>query len=164
MPTATKRRRRAARAGSLTVTPEPARANALVEIAGAPSGAATFTLSRTGPSGVPAVVRGAAGAVVGGDPMTVRDYEVPFGVPLVYTCTFYDAAGLSLGTASADFTMPYSEKHRLVLRGDAFNTFNHPNFAPPSSSLSNLSTFGQITKIADGAAPRVLQVALRYEF
>ena len=63
---------------------------------------------------------------------------------------------------SKTFTMPYSDKHRLVFRADSFNTFNHPSFNPPASSLSNLSSFGFITSTS--SAPRVLQVALRYEF
>jgi hypothetical protein len=63
---------------------------------------------------------------------------------------------------SKSFTMPWSEKHRLVLRGDSFNTFNHPSFNAPGSTLSNLSAFGLITSTS--SSPRVLQVALRYEF
>jgi hypothetical protein len=62
------------------------------------------------------------------------------------------------------FAMPWSENHRLVFRWDSFNTFNHPNFAPPNSTLSNVSSFGFITSIANNTAPRVFQLALRYEF
>ena len=68
---------------------------------------------------------------------------------------------IDMGVSKA-FTMPWSEKHRLVLRGDAFNVFNHPSFSAPGSTLSNLSSFGLITSTQ--STPRVLQVALRYEF
>lgn len=68
---------------------------------------------------------------------------------------------IDMGLAKS-FVMPWSEKHKLILRGDAFNTFNHPSFNPPGSTLSNTSTFGFITSTS--SSPRVLQVALRYEF
>ncbi len=63
---------------------------------------------------------------------------------------------------SKSFTLPWSERQKLVLRGDSFNTFNHPNFNPPNSTLSNLSSFGLITSTA--STPRVLQVSLRFQF
>lgn len=69
---------------------------------------------------------------------------------------------------SKGFTMPWSEKQKLVFRWDSFNTFNHPNFNPPASTLNDLSSFGFITSTvtptgADQSA-RVFQLALRYEF
>jgi hypothetical protein len=74
------------------------------------------------------------------------------------------------------FKMPWSERQRLRLRMDSFNTFNHPSFNPPgtvggtngsgisgnNTSLSSASTFGIITSTS--STPRVLQFALRYEF
>jgi Carboxypeptidase regulatory-like domain len=71
---------------------------------------------------------------------------------------------------SKSFKMPWSEKQRLRLRMDTFNTLNHPSFNPPgtnngftnNTTLSNTSTFGIITSTA--STPRVLQFALRYEF
>jgi hypothetical protein len=63
---------------------------------------------------------------------------------------------------SKSFTLPWSERQKLVLRGDSFNTFNHPSFSPPNSTLSNLSSFGLITSTA--STPRVLQVSLRFQF
>jgi hypothetical protein len=59
--------------------------------------------------------------------------------------------------------MPF-ENHRLMLRGEAFNAFNHVNFqfnSTPNLSLATPSTFGELTRTAD---PRVMQFALRYEF
>ena len=64
---------------------------------------------------------------------------------------------------SKSFRMPF-ENHRLMLRGEAFNAFNHVNFqfnSTPNLSLASPSTFGELSKTAD---PRVIQFALRYEF
>ncbi|HXY24817.1 MAG TPA: carboxypeptidase regulatory-like domain-containing protein [Candidatus Acidoferrum sp.] len=61
------------------------------------------------------------------------------------------------------FKVPKSERQRFILRMDTFNTFNHPVFnGPASATLANTSQFGIITSTA--SVPRVLQVALRYEF
>ena len=38
-----------------------------------------------------------------------------------------------------------TERFSIQLRGEAFNLFNHPNFANPQSSLSTPSTFGRST-------------------
>jgi hypothetical protein len=56
--------------------------------------------------------------------------------------------------------MPF-EGHRVSVRGEAFNAFNHVNFTTPNLSLATPSTFGELTKTSD---PRVMQFALRYEF
>jgi hypothetical protein len=61
---------------------------------------------------------------------------------------------------SKSFRMPF-EGHRISVRGEAFNAFNHVNFTTPNVSLATPSTFGELTKTAD---PRVMQFALRYEF
>ena len=39
----------------------------------------------------------------------------------------------------------WRERLNLQLRMDAFNVFNHPNFATPNAAVSNPSNFGQIT-------------------
>jgi hypothetical protein len=73
----------------------------------APATAATVTISRTGPSGTPATVRGwQAAAVVGGAAVVARDFEAPIGVPLVYTATAHDAGGAAVGTQTATITVP----------------------------------------------------------
>jgi len=59
------------------------------------------------------------------------------------------------------FTMPWSESQRLQFRADAFNVFNNVSFAPPATAI-NAGSFGVITSQEN--SPRVLQVALRYEF
>jgi hypothetical protein len=42
-------------------------------------------------------------------------------------------------------TTMWREKINLQLRMDAFNVFNHPNFANPAANWSNPSTFGVIS-------------------
>uniref|UniRef100_Q02AQ7 TonB-dependent transporter Oar-like beta-barrel domain-containing protein n=1 Tax=Solibacter usitatus (strain Ellin6076) TaxID=234267 RepID=Q02AQ7_SOLUE len=63
-------------------------------------------------------------------------------------------------SVSKSFRLPW-EGHRVSIRGEAFNAFNHVNFTTPNVSLATPSTFGELTKTAD---PRVMQFALRYEF
>ncbi len=60
-----------------------------------------------------------------------------------------------------NFAMPWSDHQRLQFRTDAFNVFNNVSFAPPSNGL-NSASFGIIN--AQQNAPRVLQVALRFDF
>jgi hypothetical protein len=64
---------------------------------------------------------------------------------------------------SKSFTLPW-EHMRVSLRGEAFNVFNNVEWGAPSLSLANPTTFGEITGYATGAAPRVMQFALRLEF
>ena len=61
-----------------------------------------------------------------------------------------------------EFTMPWSEKQKLQFRADAFNIFNHTNFALPGASLINTATFGDITSTVNDA--RQLQLGLKYSF
>ena len=61
------------------------------------------------------------------------------------------------------FKVPKAERQQFILRLDTFNTFNHPVFNGPSSAtIFDTSQFGIVTSTA--STPRVLQVALRYEF
>jgi hypothetical protein len=60
-----------------------------------------------------------------------------------------------------NFLMPWSDRHFIQFRAEAYNGFNHTNFADPTANI-NSSTFGQITKQANDN--RVLQFALRYHF
>ena len=61
------------------------------------------------------------------------------------------------------FRLP-RESMRLNFRAEAFNLLNNVNFGIPNLSLASPTTFGEITTYANGAAPRVLQMALRFEF
>jgi hypothetical protein len=66
-----------------------------------------------------------------------------------------------------NFTMPYSEHHHLQIRFDAFNTFNHTDFANPGvagTKYIDQGGFGQITGTNAALPPRQLQLAARYTF
>lgn len=61
----------------------------------------------------------------------------------------------------------WNEKYKLQFRAEAYNAFNHTNFALPSSININASNFGQITStssISGDQSARVLQFALRFDF
>jgi hypothetical protein len=73
-----------------------------------------------------------------------------------------------------NFTMPFSEKHQLQFRFEAFNFPNHPNWGNPNSNLAS-ATFasGSLTPASQGAFGtitgtrtnmRQLQFALKYSF
>jgi hypothetical protein len=53
-----------------------------------------------------------------------------------------------------------TETTSIQFRAEAFNIFNHAQFNSPDSNI-NHSTFGQILSTAD---PRILQLALRFQF
>jgi Carboxypeptidase regulatory-like domain len=72
---------------------------------------------------------------------------------------------------SKNFRMPWSEHHTVQFRWEAFNVFNHVNFAVPgdpnvltnsNNILLNPSGFGVITQTAGSA--RQMQFSLRYDF
>ncbi|MDD5544232.1 MAG: carboxypeptidase-like regulatory domain-containing protein [Acidobacteriia bacterium] len=60
-----------------------------------------------------------------------------------------------------NWKMPWSESHRLQLRWESYNFFNHNSFGLPNLSITS-SSFGLITGSA--SSPRVMQFALRYDF
>jgi len=60
------------------------------------------------------------------------------------------------------FQMPW-EGHRLTLRADLFNAFNHVQYGFPSQAVTN-TNFGAITSTATQYAPRNIQVSLRYQY
>jgi len=78
----------------------------------------------------------------------------------------YWSADISL---AKNFALPW-EGHRIQLRMDAFNAFNHNVFANPGVTLfgttctssSTSCNFGQITTSA--STPRQIQFAIRYDF
>jgi hypothetical protein len=102
------------------------------------------------------------------------------------TCAFVSPAqgptGLSLfgtegrniltgpGYTDLDFGLSKSmafraEKHRLMLRGDFFNLFNHPNFDIPNHVLG-VSNFGKVlsANFYGSKPPRQVQLSARYIF
>ena len=60
------------------------------------------------------------------------------------------------------FSMPW-EGHKLTVRADLFNAFNHVQYGFPSSVTTN-TNFGAITSAATLYAPRNIQVSLRYQY
>ena len=64
-------------------------------------------------------------------------------------------------SAHKQFQMPYSDRHALQLRFEAFNVLNHPVWSPPNVNTQS-SAFGTVTGTA--VAMRQLQVALKYLF
>jgi hypothetical protein len=58
-------------------------------------------------------------------------------------------------------TFKISERQTLLVRGEAFNILNHPNFALPNNNQSS-GSFGQISSTV--GTPRTLQLAVKYLF
>jgi hypothetical protein len=58
-------------------------------------------------------------------------------------------------------TFQIREGQSLLLRGEAFNILNHPNFGLPNNNQSS-GSFGQITSTVGN--PRILQLAVKYIF
>ena len=54
-----------------------------------------------------------------------------------------------------------AERHAILFRAEAYNLFNNVNFATPNSNRSQ-ATFGKISSTVGN--PRMLQMALRYDF
>lgn len=62
---------------------------------------------------------------------------------------------------SKDFPLNFREGTKLTFRWEAFNLFNHVQFAAPNATVGT-SNFGQITSQAN--APRIQQLSLRLNF
>jgi Carboxypeptidase regulatory-like domain len=61
----------------------------------------------------------------------------------------------------------FREKYKLQFRAEAYNAFNHPNFALPANTNFQQTNFGQITHTSSTSGDqqaRVLQFALRLDF
>jgi hypothetical protein len=89
---------------ALTATVEPDARNVRLDYT-VPATGATTTFSRTGPSGVAAVVRGWDAAAVVPGALVARDFEVPIGVPLTYTAETRNAAGSVVSTTTTTITI-----------------------------------------------------------
>jgi hypothetical protein len=76
------------------------------------------------------------------------------------------------GRTNVDFsvakTTAITERLKLEIRGDAFNLFNHAEFANPSTDITS-TRFGRITTTGDPGPPidhkeRIIQLAARFTF
>jgi len=94
---------------ALAASLEAARQSARLDLTGVPAGAATYTITRTSPSGNTAGVRGAVDAPVSIPEQIAHDWELPFGVDLAYQAEIFDAAGTVLGTAAATFRLDWAD-------------------------------------------------------
>ena len=54
------------------------------------------------------------------------------------------------------------ETHAVTFRAEGYNLFNNANFANPGVSLTTPATFGKVSAIVGN--PRIMQLALRYDF
>lgn len=58
----------------------------------------------------------------------------------------------------------FQERYKVQLRADAFNIFNHPNFAVPSSAISNPASLGVIASTSNGYEARTVEFAAKFNF
>jgi len=84
------------------------------------------------------------------------------------------ARGTVFGPGFADFDLSGEKDTRITerllfrLRADAFDIFNHPNFAQPAGSVGSPTSFGQISSTrfatSDGGSSRQLQISGKFIF
>lgn len=62
--------------------------------------------------------------------------------------------------------IPFRDRYRLPLRGEAINTFNHPNFGTPNATITNTATVGTITSISSppAASARTIEYVVKFNF
>ncbi|HEU4510385.1 MAG TPA: carboxypeptidase regulatory-like domain-containing protein [Pyrinomonadaceae bacterium] len=86
-----------------------------------------------------------------------------FNTPILGRNTFFldGTKTVDFGIAKV-FRMPW-EGHRIMLRADMFNAFNHVQYGFPSALISN-TNFGAITGVATSYLPRNVLVSLRYQY
>jgi len=91
--------------------------------------------------------------------LTIADLNTP----LLGRNTFFadGVRNVDIGISKI-FTMPW-EKHRLTVRADLFNAFNHVQFGFPSSDITS-ANFGAITGLATQYSPRNVLFSLRYQY
>jgi len=91
--------------------------------------------------------------------LTVNDSNTPI---LGRNTFFLDGVkNVDLGIMKI-FNMPW-EGHKVTLRADLFNAFNHVQYGFPSALITN-TNFGAITGTAALYVPRNIQVSLRYQY
>ena len=77
------------------------------------------------------------------------------GIGILRAPSFWNA-DLTVGKRLATFGT-----HYVLIRGEFFNVFNHPNFGPPQANIQS-TTFGTITSTVND--PRVVQLVAKYVF
>ena len=60
----------------------------------------------------------------------------------------------------------WHDHYNVELRADAFNVFNHPDFATPNAAISNAATVGTITATTTTPSyePRTVEFAIKFNF
>jgi len=97
---------------------------------------------------------------------TIAEYFNPAAFALNAAGTFGSAPRNLLrgpGLINLDWSVQksFGENRKTSIRADFFNAFNNVHLNAPGANVSSASTFGKITSAGD---PRILQVALRYQF
>ena len=88
-------------------------------------------------------------------------YEQPGNAPRYFSTLRTD--GIHNIDISLEKTFVPHEGMTLEIRGEFFNFFNTPRFAPPDTLYGD-STFGQITSTLPGSTPRHGQLGVRFQF
>ncbi len=103
-------------------------------------------------------------------PKTLKQYfnTSAFSLPPKYTygnAGYYSLRGPSFN--QFDFSLfrnfAFKDRYNIQFRAEAYNLFNHPNFANPSAAYGD-PNFGQITNTAGGYSPREYQFAGTFKF
>lgn len=89
---------------TLAAVVEPAYQNARLNYT-VPAGGVSVTISRTGPSGIAATVRGWLNNPAAPGLILARDYEAPIGVPVTYTATTKNISATVIDTQTAALTI-----------------------------------------------------------
>ena len=70
------------------------------------------------------------------------------------------------GSQNVDLSLfkqfPLKEAYKIELRFEAFNAFNHADFANPAAALTNAAIFGKVTSTVNN--PRQIQMAAKFYF
>lgn len=90
---------------ALTATVEPEVKSVRLDYT-VPSAGRSLWITRAGPSGTPAGVRGATGVAVAAGAVIARDFEAPIGVPITYTAQSFNSSGAVVDTKTVTITVP----------------------------------------------------------
>lgn len=91
--------------------------------------------------------------------LTIADFNTPI---LGRNTFFMDGVKQVDFGLMKSFLMPW-ENHKLTVRADFFNAFNHVQYGIPVATLTS-TNFGAITTAANQYAARSVQVSLRYQY